>query len=66
MFLATVWSAKECLYKWARRARLDLRRDIQIEDLDLKGGTVVGCVASVGSVKMRIECGDGYLVVYSY
>lgn len=66
MFLATVWSAKECLYKWARRARLDLRRDMQIEDIDLNGGTVTGCVAGVGSVKMRIECGDGYLVVYSY
>lgn len=66
MFLAAVWSAKECMYKLARRTRLDLRRDLKIEDLDLKGGTVVGCVAGLGSVRMHIEQGDGYLVVYSY
>ena len=66
MFLAAVWSAKECMYKLARRSALDLRRDLKIEDLDLKGGTVVGCVAGVGSVRMHIEQGDGYLVVYSY
>ena len=65
LFLAIVWSSKECLYKMARRAGLDLRRDIRIDDFDPERSIVVGRVAGDESVKMHIVHGDGYMIVYS-
>ena len=63
--LATMWCAKECMYKAARREGVDFRRDVLIEAIDPEQGRVVGRVAGGEPIEMTIIDAGDYLVVYS-
>lgn len=57
-FEATVWCAKEALYKLAQREGLDFRRDICITAVDFEAGRIVGRVAEFSNVDMQIVWPD--------
>lgn len=59
-----VWCAKETLYKLARTAGLDLRRDLAVERIDLAAGEVVGRICGGAPIAMRLELREGLIVVY--
>ena len=59
-----VWCAKETLYKLARTAGLDLRRDLAVERIDLAAGEVVGRIRGGAPIAMRLELREGLIVVY--
>lgn len=65
LFLATVWCAKECMYKVIRREGVDFREDVTVEDIDLATGLVVGRVAGGDTIRMQIVERDDYLMAYS-
>ena len=64
MFLATVWCAKECLFKMYGRRGLDLCHDICVESIDLEQGVVAGHVKGHPQVMMKIVKTSDYIVVY--
>lgn len=57
-FEATVWCAKEALYKLAQCEGLDFRRDICITAVDFEAGRIVGRVAEFSNVDMQIVWPD--------
>ncbi|MEG1884977.1 MAG: 4'-phosphopantetheinyl transferase superfamily protein [Alistipes sp.] len=61
---AVVWCAKECLYKYAGLAGLDFLRDIRVTQLDLKSGTITGCIKNGEAVSLFLRVIDEYVVVY--
>lgn len=63
--MASVWCAKEVLYKLSGIKGLDLRHDIRISALDISEGIVEGEVRHSKGVVMRIiQLEDGDMVVY--
>lgn len=50
---ATVWAAKEALYKFARREGVDFKRDVEIEKIDFVTGKILGRIEGCGRVNMQ-------------
>ena len=61
-FEATVWCAKEALYKLAQREGLDFRSDIHISAIDFAAATIVGRVED-SLVDMQIAWPDDEHIV---
>lgn len=61
---AVVWCAKETLYKYAGRPGLDLLHDLQVDAVDLEGGTVVGRIGDGEPLRLSIRRDDGFVAVY--
>ena len=61
---AVLWSAKECLYKYAVRRELDLLRDLRIEQVDFGAGTLVGRIGDGAPLRLCFLFLAGRVVVY--
>ena len=61
---AVLWSAKECLYKYAVRRELDLLRDLRIEQVDFGAGTLVGRIGDGAPLRLCFFFLAGRVVVY--
>lgn len=63
---ATVWAAKEALYKIARREGVDFKRDVEIESIDFATGKIMGRIAGCGEVNMQVHLLEQrYVLVYT-
>ncbi len=62
---ATMWCAKECLYKLYGAGGLDIRNDICINEISPSTGTVSGEVLQLGKVTMHYKILDAeHIIVY--
>ncbi len=62
--LATVWSAKETLYKYAGERGLNLLEDLHIDSVDFENGHILGRIRNSDPVKMYLTFHLGNVVVY--
>ena len=58
-------SAKEALYKYARRPGLDLLHDLRVEAVDFATGTVAGRIGSGETIRLTLHRADGFITVYT-
>ena len=61
---ATLWCAKEALYKYSDERGLDFLRDLKILSLDLEQGKILGQIKNYPPVMMHIEFHSENAVVY--
>lgn len=60
---AAVWCAKEALYKYAGKKKLDLLRDLHVVQADLAAGTMTGRIGDGESLNLSVVRSEGFLTV---
>lgn len=62
-FLAAAWCAKETLYKYYRRGKIDFLRDILLTSSNVAEGQICGCTPSEAHLQMSVQREGEYIVV---
>ncbi|MBQ3248001.1 MAG: 4'-phosphopantetheinyl transferase superfamily protein [Alistipes sp.] len=61
---ATIWSAKETLYKFSGKRGLDFMHEIRVLEVDFENGILVGQIEEMQPIRMQFEFHSGNIVVY--
>lgn len=63
-FPATMWCAKEALYKYSGMRELDFLKDLEITASDLARGTMTGRLCNARSLPIHVLNTGEYIIVY--
>lgn len=63
-FPVTIWCAKEALYKFSQRRKLDFLTDLQITASDTETGQMTGRIGDAQGIPLNVLHFDGYVAVY--